>query len=229
MWFFIIYTLIMAAIFCYFRTGKNHYLTLTFKTLASMGFVSLAIFSPFLNGNKFTLANAFLVLGTIWGLLGDIVLDMYYSKDNNGFLYMGFASFAIGHFSYIFSIFYMAKRLNFVINISSLIYGLVLALIISAIIILGCKILNLNFGDLTITTDIYTCILCFITIFSWIVTTLNPVFLTMAIGFTLFLISDGVLSFIYFGSKRHSNLFQVINHTLYYVAQLLICVTILRI
>ena len=218
----------MAGVFCFARTRKNHYLTLTFKTLASLGFVSLAIFSPFLNGSKFTLANAFLILGAVFGLLGDIVLDIYYSKDNEGFLYMGFASFALGHFSYIAAIFNMAKRLNFVIKVSNLIYALALALIISAIIILGCKILELNFGNLTLTTDIYTCILCFITIFSWIVTTLNPLFITMAIGFSLFLISDGVLSFIYFGTKRNSHLFQIINHTLYYVAQLLICVTILR-
>lgn len=226
MWYFIIYTAIVATCFCYIRTGKNYNLSLALKTLASMGFIGLAIFTPIINDSRFTLSNAFLIMGAICGLLGDIILDVYYSQNNSKHLFMGFACFGVGHIFYLFSILNIATSSGSIIKISVFIYTIILALIISITFILGCRILKLDFGNMSITTNIYTYILCFITIFSWIVTTINSKFLTMSIGFTLFLVSDCILSFIYFGKKRKSNLFQILNHSLYYLAQILICITL---
>ena len=228
MLFFIIYTLIMTCLFCYFRSQKNYKVSVITKTLASMGFVSFAIFIPAIK-NSFTLTNSLLIFGTVWGLIGDIILDFYRSLNNKHYLAIGFVSFAIGHLAYISTIVCFAKDIRASLNFSNIMYALFLAIIITSITMLICKIMKFDFKNFFVTSTLYAFILFFTTILSWIVVFKNISYLCLGIGFTLFIISDCILSAIYFGGKKESNLYQILNHLTYYSAQILICCAIFSI
>ena len=229
MLYFIIGTMLIAIGFSIIRTGDNPFMTVATKTLASMGFVTFAIFASIIAGTKFTASNACLILGTVWGLIGDIVLDVYYSINNKNCLIMGFISFGIGHIFYVLSLVSIMSSFNSPLALSNYLYAILLAAIITVTMYFVCKILKLKTQNVVVVTNIYTFMLCFTVVLSWITTILNTATLPFSIGLTLFLLSDLVLSHIYFGSKRKSNVFQIINHMLYYVAQLLIVCTLFRI
>lgn len=176
--------------------------------------------------NKLTASGLLLGLGLIFGMLGDIWLDLKfcYPQDDDFFTKAGFGSFALGHFAYIAYIL-MAKNGKF--NILSVICALGVALIAALAVYFGEGIMKLKYGNLKLISTLYGALLFFMTAFS-IFTSIfsgineNKHLFTMGIGGILFIISDLILSGTYFGENKKRPVDIITNHVAYYVAQFII-------
>lgn len=167
-----------------------------------------------------------LLLGGVLGLMGDIYLDQkwVYPNDKDKYLLYGFISFGVGHLFYIRAMAVTAELVakDFVLP---LIFGIVVAggnLIIS-------KPLNQDFGKFKAVVTAYGFILSFMAATATIsfMKTKSIGFLMFAIAGFLFLVSDVILSAMYFTVGKDKNTVPrfVLNHATYYAAQYLIALT----
>lgn len=198
------------------------------KSVVSLLFIGTAIAATFQNQGH--ILNAFIIVGLIMGLLGDIFLDFkyVYPKDSKLYTYAGFIVFAIGHILAIIGMlleFYSkGNMLFFLIPVGG-------AIIFVIINLLTEKPLKHDFKDYRLIVCIYafilamnpltTLMLCIYT--SWSVTTLVMLF----IGGVLFAISDLVLSGTYFGEGHEKPIDFILNYLTYYGAQFLIAFSLL--
>lgn len=220
-------------IFLYFRVNKGGVAGVLTKALASLCFILLALF---LSASKVgasyygSYAITLLIAGLVCGLIGDIVLDLkvIYPFHQNKYLAGGMTSFSLGHIFYIAALILFASNEVELFASPHIIPLAIIAggsLILSFVIwIVSVKVLKLKFEKFTAMVNFYSFILLFTTALSsyliFVVSSL-PMFV-LAIGFVLFLLSDLVLSMQYFGGKQDDKKLIVINHSLYYAAQIII-------
>lgn len=201
---------------------------------ASLGFIGIAVTAIFMGGitgaGIHVRSAIFIVAGLVMGLIGDIVLDLkvVYSDDpaqENVYLTSGMVSFGIGHVFY-----FIAILLYFTSSVVSwAIVGIciaVAAVCAFAMVFGGTKLMKFNFGKFTVHSICYAFLLLFmgaIGIAVWVKGKgANPHVPLFSIGMILFLLSDVVLTQMYFGGKPKDKFLCIVNHTLYYAAQILI-------
>ena len=199
------------------------------KSLASMGFILSAVFFFIDNQACPDYLGAFTIGGACFGMLGDIVLDLKYTRLNDGdrCTNLGFWSFLIGHIFYSVAM-VSAYGIEF-INIICVAIGIVAGIIIAVVTE---KVMKLDYGRFKKITIIYTAILCMTLGFAggYTITesyTLHSVLLN--IGFALFVISDAFLAGLYFSKKekdRTNRTAIVLNHATYYAAQYVIAISL---
>ena len=99
---------VITAVFTIKRTHKSSPRLLMLKALSSAFFVFTAITAFAFNDNVPLLVGIPAVIGAVFGLLGDVALDLkyVYPQDHDVYLKGGFTSFSIGHLFYIVSIFF---------------------------------------------------------------------------------------------------------------------------
>ena len=228
----LVFALLSAFAFIYIRVKKGGVAGVISKAIASFIFVAFALFLlATKNGLNLSTnyASILLILGLICGLIGDILLDLkvVYSFHRSSYLYGGMASFLVGHLFYISSIFLFSQNQ---INLLSsrpmhLLYLLLTTVVLTAIIyFVSTRIIKLKYEKYGLFVNIYAFVLLFTTLLSIyvsIVVDILPMYI-LSIGFVLFLLSDLVLSMQYFGDKLHDKKLIVVNHTLYYLAQIII-------
>ena len=169
-----------------------------------------------------------IIAGLVMGLIGDILLDLkiMYPEQNNQYFVAGTISFTIGHFFYFVS----AMLLNMTILPSHLLWNVLAALGFAIIMTIGTMLISkkmgLNFGKMIYLVAMYCVVLNFMVGFSVAIAIFNPIYWIFASGMILFLLSDLVLSMQYFGNAT-GKVFVWINHILYYLAQILIAVSVL--
>lgn len=207
------------------------------KMVVSLFFIMTAFFG--LNHVMTTTADMtvlkyglMLVMGLVFGLLGDIYLDQkwVYPADDEKYLYAGFAVFAVGHFFYV-SAMIMKAGLSFV----HILIAVALAFVIAIVNGLLEKPSKLDYGKFRKIVFLYSAVvgLTMTTAGVALVATYmaegNLVLCVPYIVFTLagglFLISDIILSGQYFG-PRNTPVNFVLNHVTYFVAQYMIALTI---
>lgn len=229
-------TIISLIIFLLFRDKDGGLLPATLKTVTSLLFVGTAIAAMVENmningsiGTTILLAIGLIIFGQVGGLIGDLTLDLKitYAKINprhsDFFTYVGMGAFAIGHIAFIVAV--------------SLIYGfsawtlLIAAGASAAIICISMFVLKMKYGKFLIPTCIYAFLLTLFmacTVAAGILTTFNTSVILLTCGAGLFLLSDLVLSMTYFDG-RDGRTFIIINHVLYYAAQICIALSIMYI
>lgn len=224
----------LMALFVFVRVKKGGVEGVATKALASLGFVLLAIFlsAEKVGQNAFLrYATILIICGLVCGLIGDILLDLkvVYPFHEDKYLPCGMTSFLVGHlfFDIAMSLVFNDK------NSTSLFIPIVVILVISAILavilwFLTSRFMHLNYGKHAVFSTIYAGILLFTTIFSiyLAIVTMSQIMFILAVAFVLFLASDLVLSLQYFGGKQSQKSLIIINHTLYYFAQILIAISI---
>ena len=223
--------LILTTIFLFVRVKYGSIAGLLTKVLASFSFVLLAVMLSFtkMQSNYYaSISIAFLIMGLVCGLIGDILLDLkvMYVFHEDKYLKAGMVSFGVGHIFYVAS---MLTLLNNEIDIISKWLPLVLifagSVVASFVVWLISKnILKLNFGKNTFITNLYSFVLIFTTALSIYLNFvgLSVKMFVLSIGFVLFLISDLILSTQYFGGKQDDKKLIVFNHLTYYLAQIII-------
>ena len=195
---------------------------LFFKTVASSFVFFTALTAYYENRISCDLELALLFFaGCVSGLLGDIWLDAKYifPSEKNGLLKAGFISFLIGHIFYSFAMFitYGVSKLTIICGIIGVLFGPLSCWVTE-------KTMKVNFGKSKLISMVYTSVLTFTTGVAVAIAIENSFQLfsvLRVVGMILFVASDGVLAQIYFSDNKNTRANVVINHALYYVAQIL--------
>ncbi|MFA6866258.1 MAG: lysoplasmalogenase family protein [Clostridia bacterium] len=226
-------TVILGAIsltfFCIIRDNKSSVKALILKMITSSLFILTAFASLMCNPNPHFIGFfGLLLMGAVFGLIGDIVLDLkiiYQDniKQSELYTHSGMAVFAIGHIFYILAIIFYLGGFNLI--------ALVAAIIISTAIVLITKfIMKFNYGKFIIEVVLYTFLLTYFmtsSIFA-VIDGFGTSAIILLIGSVFFLASDAVLGMTYFNNKDNKGII-TLNHVLYYIAQFLIPLSILYI
>lgn len=195
-------------------------LALIFKTLASLCFVFGAIYASYKIG--LTPTNMIITFGLIFALIGDIVLDLKvaYPEHNKIYLNSGMISFSISTTLYLVAVILLWYPLSKFLFMT--IGSLIIAVLFSTIVFLLAKPLKLDFTGHKTLTFIYSTLLSFTAILSLAIGIYVPGFFIFASGIVLVLLSDLVLSMMYFGGKQSSGTLCIINHVLYYLGEIMV-------
>ena len=199
------------------------------KSIASMGFILAGLFFFINNEACPDYLGVFTVGGACFGLLGDIVLDLKYSKLNDAdrCTKLGFWTFLIGHIFYSIAMVsvYGIELINILCVAIGIIAGVIIALASE-------KIMKFEYGKFKKITVLYTAVLCMTLGFvgGYTITesyTLHSVLLN--IGFALFVLSDAFLASLYFSKNekdRTNRTVIILNHATYYAAQYIIAISL---
>lgn len=143
------------------------------------------------------------------------------------FLNAGFIAFMIGHVFYIGAIYKFAGNWSVLTAVLPIIISVVVAI---GNVIVSEKLLKLKFGKFRTIVGVYTFFL-FMTFAVSAVAMFNNSFakqwILTAVGGILFILSDAVLSNMYFKEGGNTKPNVIINHTLYYAAQFVIASSVL--
>ncbi len=227
-----------AAFFMYVRVKKSGPIWVITKGIASIFFVMTAVFAliEVAEANELGLASSgqmsygiLIIAGLVFGMLGDICLDLKYaySKDNDLWTYSGMITFALGHICYLVAIYgYTGVAEE---NALWCVVPLALGALLGVGAVLMEKPMKMKYGKFKIISGVYGGIMsmmalsCLSVMVHRIVNDGSDLvmWILMGIGGVMFMISDFVLSGIYFDEKNAKNtpVNVIINHTTYYIAQ----------
>ena len=219
-------------LFLLFRDKNGGFLPTALKTVTSMLFVATAvsgvinnyIVTGTLGVTKLTFYGLVL-LGLTCGVIGDLTLDLKIVYKNNPrhndlFTFFGMAAFGIGHVLYI-----VAVAIYFGFSAWSI---LIAAALTAVIFTVSLFLLKMQFGKFLIPSIVYALLLTLFlagTVVAGIFTAFTLPVILLSVGAGLFLLSDLVLSMIYFEGNE-ARVLIVVNHVLYYAAQFLIALSL---
>lgn len=205
------------------RSEKGGVATMFVKAAASVAFIAVAVAGLYEGASSSAL---FILAGLVFGLIGDIVLDLkvvYLGRAEEGvYLTGGMVSFGLGHIMFLTAVCLFAGEY---IN-GALIGGSVAAAAVMACAAVfgGGRFMKLAFGKFAVHSLLYAFCLMFMSAFAvgLCILTNNTVMALFAAGMVLFLLSDLVLTKMYFGGKPKDKILCTVNHALYYAAQICI-------
>lgn len=218
--------IISVVVFIRLRVEAVGIKALAVKVVAGVFYIFVAMIASAQVG--YPVFGMLIAAGQIFGLLGDIFLDQKYMHEEQGTCYthMGFSVFAIGHLLFI-----VGLILHYECSFIEVIIGLVGALLITGFVVLTEKPFGLNYGKMRLDVTTYSLIIG--------MSTMMPLSLFIFRGFEgtqlfiffggmiAFLISDLVLSQIYFAKGQNNSRNVIVNYVFYYGAQYIIAASIL--
>lgn len=220
-----------AVVFICLRTANVELKHAVLKGVTSVFFILTGLFAFTENPECPKFLGAFTVAGAIFGMLGDVSLDLkyVYDKDFGSYLKIGFINFLIGHIFYSIAMLctYFGEY-SFINVLVSVVFGALMFFGVSTTE----KLLDLEYGKFKRISSIYMAVIGFTFALSVSLMisekfTLHTILLV--VGMTLFLVSDALLSGLYFGKdeKRRTNRLTIIlNHAVYYAAQFTIALSL---
>lgn len=192
------------------------------KSIVSVLFVAVAVSA----GSQSVLAK-FVIMGLVFGLLGDIWLDLkrVFPEYEDTFTYAGFSVFGVGHILYLTGLFRQYGGGKF------LIVSFILAVIAAALVLLLEKPLKFDYGKMRTAVALYGLLLfSAVTVSGGMMLKNGGTNLTLFfVGSVLFALSDLVLCGTYFGEGRHRPADIISNYLLYYGGQFLIAYSLMYI
>ena len=225
-WIFLGIGIAATGVFLFLRVKFGGIAALYAKAVASLCFIMTAVAATNANpgAQRF---GSLMIIGLVCGLLGDVWLDLkwIYLQDKDSYLYSGFIFFLLGHICFVTAIFR-----NSDCTAKSALLSAGAALVIALVALLLEKPLKMRYGKFKWIVFLYSFML------SWTMTNaavtawfsgFQKRWVVMAVGGLLFLLSDLVLSGMYFGEGKNTKGNVILNHTLYYAAQFTMAATIL--
>lgn len=222
------------ALFLIFRTQERSWLLpAALKTITSLLFVATAVSGAIYNYivtgtlgvSKLTFFGL-IFLGLVCGVIGDLTLDLKVTyqvsnlRHSDVYTFFGIGAFGIGHILYI-----VAVAIFFGFSGWSILIAVALTALIFTVSLF---LIRMNFGKFLIPSIVYAFLLTLFlacTIVAGVVTAFTVPVILLVVGAGLFLLSDLVLSVIYFDGHEAKALI-IINHVLYYAAQFLIALSV---
>ena len=225
-WALLIVGILATAVFLVLRVKRGGIAALYAKAVASLCFIATAIAAT--NENRLFLDfGSWMTFGLVFGLLGDVWLDLkwIYLQDKDSYLYSGFIFFLLGHVCFVTAVFKVGPYTP-----ASLIVAFAAALVIAFVAILMEKPLKMHYGKFKWIVFLYSFMLALTMTMSMtlaVITGFEKMWTVMSVGGLLFLLSDLVLSGMYFGEGKNTSFNVILNHTLYYAAQFIMAATVL--
>lgn len=222
------------------RVKQGGVKALFLKTITAMLFILSAFVSLSMKPENYYY-GVFIVIGLVFGMLGDIWLDLkFVHRDfDKPYTFAGMISFLIGHIFYVVGI--LAVYPEFVPwQIAFAIFN---AIFITLIVHLSSKKkMGFDYGEFDTVTTIYSVVTMLTVTFS--LNLLNmfgvlpmlqgadtsevlPRFATMFLGTVMFALSDLVLSFVFFKKGGNTSRNVVLNHSVYFTSQFILALSIL--
>lgn len=225
-WALLVIGILATAVFLVLRVKRGGIAALYAKAVASLCFIATAVAAT--NENRSFLGfGSWMTIGLVCGLLGDVWLDLkwIYLQDKDSYLYSGFIFFLLGHICFITAVFGASPYtpLSAVIAVAA-------ALVIAVVAILLEKPLKMHYGKFKWIVFLYSLTLSMtmtMAMVTAVLTHFEPMWCVMSVGGLLFLLSDLVLSGMYFGEGKNTKFNVILNHTLYYAAQFIMAATVL--
>jgi hypothetical protein len=208
------------------RVKKAGVYAVFLKSGASLCFLSLTMLSMYLM--KAPVYGYCILLGQIFGLLGDIFLDLKFvhAGQSEPYTHMGFAAFGFGHL-----LFFAGLAATFSFAWPHIAVAALAALVFTVLIYFSKVPMKLNYERFSIDTIVYAYISAFILVITALQLILNHGYSTtlacFVTGMSLFLLSDLILSQIYFCAGKNKPRYIITNAVLYYAAQFMISASIL--
>lgn len=194
------------------------------KTIASACFVIaglLAVLDKYESFEKGAASSPtwawFVFTGLVMGLVGDIFMDLREKKPSqNIFFNTGMLSFGIGHFMYFAGLTLCATlRCSFLIPTA---IAISIGTIITFLIFVNASSFGIKWENHRWPCFAYSMVLTAMFVYAVALAVLDKTMWMFAVGMTLFLISDLILSMVYFSDKK-SNIMKALNWGTYYLAQ----------
>lgn len=219
--------ILFTALYVHEKLKKYDIKELLLKTTCSMFFMGIAISSATLH--RTGLYASLMIIGLLFGLLGDIFLDLkfIYPDDDTIYTFSGFTTFGIGH---IFFITALLRRYADFSQYWYLIIPAIGALVIGFGSVAMGPVMKLDYGKFAGITRAYASLLGGFTLlagslalmYNFKLISLDMLF----VGAVFFLLSDLVLSGTYFGGKERPIDIHL-NYIFYYGGQFLIALSLL--
>ena len=215
---------IMSGVFIASKVINYSLKTIIFKTIASLFFVALGIYL-FITVPGHFLFKLFLLLGLIFGLLGDVLLGFKYitTKTKKFWILAGMFAFAFGHISYITCLFveyYIPGNPSFIV------LPFVTAICLSVAYMFISKRLGISFGKLLPFGLFYLFCLSSMLSTSFYMALLNKFSILTGvlffIGALMFATSDCMLTGAYFKAGQRPKAYLAVYSVCYYLAQFII-------
>ncbi len=197
------------------------------KSVVSVLFLAVAVYGWFFSAKDGSVQpiGVFVILGLLFGLLGDIWLDLKYvfPQEDALFTRAGIGVFGVGHILFaagLLTRYYLGGKPLYIV------IPLVIAALGSAGNLLLEKKMKLDFGDLKPMLGAYGFLLFFMLLLAGSLALLNGFKVVTLdlffIGGVLFAISDMILNGTYFGEGKERPVDLATNYLTYYGAQFLI-------
>ncbi len=194
------------------------------KNIVSIFFILTAVLGTYLNGEHWQYALT-VIVGLAFGMLGDIYLDQkwVYPPDDNKYLAAGFTAFGVGHVFYVAGMYIKAQ-----FEVKDMIIPVIVGVVVAVGNLILEKPMKQDFGKFRPVLVVYGFILALMmgTAFMAAIKTGQTAFMLYAAGSVFFLLSDLILSPMYFGEGKNTPVNFVLNHLTYYVGQYLIALSI---
>lgn len=225
-WILLVIGVLATAVFLTLRVKRGGIAALYAKAVASLCFIATAVAAT--NHNRSFLGfGSFVTFGLVCGLLGDVWLDLkwIYLQDKDSYLYSGFIFFLIGHISFVAAEYTASPYTK-----GSIIVSVLAALVFAVIAVNLEKPLKMHYGKFKWIVFLYSFMLALTMTTAMVtayITGFQKMWVVMSIGGLVFLLSDLVLSGMYFGEGKNTKFNIILNHTLYYAAQFTMAATIL--
>ena len=212
---------ILVTLFIFSRASKQAVGSVFNKALASVAFVMAGIVA--INKMGYTDAFGYLLLGAVFGLIGDIFMELNLTDEQNAFGHInaGMASFGMGHLLYLVALVLLYGSFSEYLVQFFISLGVSLAFAGVLVFVLA-KPLKLDFGRAKWQSASYAFVLTFATVFSLMLSIKTNSHWIMTAGFGAFLVSDMILSMQLFGGKKDNMVLSVLVHVFYYAAQMAI-------
>lgn len=184
--------------------------------------------------------GVFIVIGLVFGMLGDIWLDLkFVHRDfDEPYTFAGMISFLIGHIFYVVGI--LAAYPEYIgWQIALAIFS---AVSVTLVVRLASRKMEFNYGKFSLLTLIYSIVtmltvtfaLNAVNAFGWLpilagapMPEIMPKLLCMNMGTVMFALSDLVLSFVFFKKGGNTSRNVVLNHSVYFTSQFILALSIL--